>query len=171
MKKIITIVLFIFLSIYLVLKLMPAKENLHKSIQIKAPPEKIFEQINNMENWEKWLAPKKYINNFELKYGERKKGEGAEWIWNSSKTGKGKIKIIKSVPYNEVKTRLIINGLGETNVNWILEEKNKETTVGIEIDISNLNNPQGKALMLLADKWAYKAINQSLNSLKQYCEK
>jgi hypothetical protein len=112
--------------------------HVERSIDIKAPREKIFGLINDFHQWEAWTP---YNKDPEMKktYSANSSGKGATYAWEGNKAvGKGEIAITESVgssriafdlhmikPFegnNHVVFALKAAG-GVTTVTWILEDK------------------------------------------------
>ena len=81
---------------------LPEKYTIEKSIHINAPVDIVFQQINNLKNWEDWS----YFANLDPKW----KTEFANWTfgkdaglkWESNKLGNGQLKIIESTPNKKI---------------------------------------------------------------------
>jgi uncharacterized protein YndB with AHSA1/START domain len=135
---IVVIVLIAAILIYAATK--PDIFHVERSINIKAPPEKIFPLINDFHQWNEWTpynkdpAMKKTFSGSDL-------GVGAAYAWEGNKdVGKGNISIIASIPPNKIEFDLhmiepfegrnvatfMLTAAGDsTQVTWSLDDKQK----------------------------------------------
>lgn len=77
-----------------------------RSRVIKASPEKVFEQVNEFRNWEKWSPWLEMEPTARLTYGEKTAGEGGYYRWDGQKTGAGSCTILRSAPDEAVDVAL-----------------------------------------------------------------
>ena len=77
-----------------------------RSRLIKASPEKVFEQVNEFRNWEKWSPWIEMEPTAVLTYGEKTEGEGAFYRWDGKKTGSGSCTILRSAANEAVDVAL-----------------------------------------------------------------
>ena len=107
MLKYIALGFFIFISILFLIALMqPDEFRVSRSLAIKASPEKIFPEINNLRafnSWNPWskMDPKS-VETFE----GPDEGVGAKLSWQSDKMGKGSMLNIVSRPHEFVQYRM-----------------------------------------------------------------
>lgn len=81
--------------------MLPDQYNIQREITIRAPKEIVFNEIQNLVNWENWHP---WYNNFQenqIEYSQISFGEGAWQRWNSKSLGKGEI-TIKRITENEL---------------------------------------------------------------------
>jgi hypothetical protein len=110
-----------------------------RSRLIKSSPEKVFEQVNEFRNWEKWSPWIEMEPTAVLTYGEKTEGEGGFYRWDGKKTGSGCCTILRSAPHLAVNValefekpmkssaradfKLVPEGAG-TRVSWIMSGTN-----------------------------------------------
>ena len=72
---------------------------IQRSIEVDAPPEKIFALINDFHNWSRWAPQDREDSTLKRTYSGPASGEGAISEWTGTgNTGKGRMSITKSVP-------------------------------------------------------------------------
>lgn len=77
--------------------LLPKSWSVTQKISIQAPPEKIYEQIANLKNWQNWAPWNKEKDPTQVyTYEGPEQGAGAKWLWTSEKMGKGWLEIDKA---------------------------------------------------------------------------
>lgn len=92
--------------------LLPRDYQVERSVEIAAPPERVFAEINSLKkwgSWSPWLARDKTINNT---YSGPDEGVGAKVSWTSEHSGEGSQTITKSEPNESVETNLDFGGMG-----------------------------------------------------------
>lgn len=85
---------------------LPRDFEIDASIDIAAPPEKVFPMINSLPEWQKWSNwNEEKIEGLTIRYGEIKDGVGAVQTWTDDR-GSGKLWITKSEPSKSVEYKL-----------------------------------------------------------------
>jgi uncharacterized protein YndB with AHSA1/START domain len=75
---------------------LPRKYEVVRSIDITAPAEKVFEQINDPRNWAKWTVWNQRDPAMKMDYSGAPSGTGAKWVWQSKSEGKGEMEFTGS---------------------------------------------------------------------------
>ncbi|MGC2166495.1 MAG: SRPBCC family protein [Gallionella sp.] len=118
----------------------PDNFHVERSVNIKAPPEKIFGLINDLHLWNEW-TPYNKDPAMKKTYSGSSSGKGAAYAWEGNKeVGKGEIAITESTPSSRIAFDLhmiepfegrnvamfTLNASGEsTKVTWSLDDKQK----------------------------------------------
>lgn len=85
----------------------PDRFQVQRSVTIKAPPEKLFAQIDTLGAWQTWSPYEKYDAAMKRTYEGPASGKGAAYAWDgNSKVGAGRMEIIESVPSSKVVLKL-----------------------------------------------------------------
>jgi effector-binding domain-containing protein len=87
--------------------LLPGKFEVTKSLTIQAPAAYSFEEVNGLENWEKWSYWNTLDTGMQVTYGETRAGVGGWYSWESEDLGSGKLLITESVPNSSIKADLM----------------------------------------------------------------
>lgn len=104
--------------------------DLQDSMVIKAPPEVIFNKVNDYKSWETWGPWKKEDSTMTFTYAEKTSGEGASYSWDGLMSGS--MTTTKVIPNKEIEQDLTLNTpAGERNpkVYWTFEEVDGGTKV------------------------------------------
>lgn len=87
--------------------LRPSGLRVERSARIAAPPEAVFEQINELRNWEAWSPWAKRDPNMRMTYDGPPSGPGASYHWRGNReVGEGRMTITDSLPGELVRFRL-----------------------------------------------------------------
>jgi uncharacterized protein YndB with AHSA1/START domain len=136
----------------------PDTFHVERSINIKAPPEKIFPLINDFRQWDAW-TPYNKDPAMKKTYSGSESGKGAHFAWEGNKeAGKGEITISDTIPPNKLMfdlhmikpfegrnvAAISLNALGDsTNVTWSLDDKHNLMLKTMSLFL-NLDNTIGK---------------------------
>lgn len=110
----------------------PDTFRVQRATTIKAPPEKIFLLINDLQAWRGWSPFEKKDPDMQRSYSGPAAGLGARYAWNGDKNiGTGSLEIIESAPNAKVVVRLdFIKPFESTNrADFTLDPKGDGTTV------------------------------------------
>ena len=85
---------------------LPSTYSAERSITVNAPVEVVFNQVNDLKNWETWGPWAAEDPNMTVTYGDITEGVGASHSWTSEKHGPGKLTIAKSEAHKMIRTDL-----------------------------------------------------------------
>lgn len=107
-----------------------------ESTIINAPVGVVFNEVNNLYNWETWGPWRKGKNDAIINYLEVTRGEGAGFSWNSEE-GNGEILTTKVIPNENIEQEIVYKPtFAESNGNlyWRFEEVEEGTrlTLGMK---------------------------------------
>lgn len=86
---------------------LPADYSVSRSIVIAAPPEQVFQQVNDLRRWEDWSPWLQRDPNSKNSYRGPVSGKGAIFMWDGNEdVGKGQMTIEESLPPSEIEIRL-----------------------------------------------------------------
>lgn len=170
MVQIITWVAIGLIALVLLSYLLPKFVYVSRSMQINANPDAVFQQVNDLANWENWSPWFQRDPDMKITYGENTKGIGAHYSWDGKKSGKGAMKIVDSVENQSVNTEIDFGPRGTAEGSWTFEaaENGTKATWGLKADMGN--NPVGRIMGLFMDKMVGKDFEQGLNNLKSHLE-
>lgn len=100
------------------------------SMVIKAPPEVVFNKVNDYRNWETWGPWKKEDPTIRFTYAEKTAGEGASYSWDGEMNGS--MKTTKVIPNKEIEQDLTLEtpgGARHPKVYWSFEEVPEGTNI------------------------------------------
>lgn len=170
--KTIGIILAVLAAIFVIVGfLLPSKFHSERSLIIAAPQEQLFEQVNNVKNWDNWSVWNKMDPNWKVTFSPETSGVGAWYSWTSEmkEVGNGKISVTKSEPLNLVEAKMEFAGMEPATLN----HKFEATDGGIKVTFS-MDADLGKNIMtkyffaLMGDKMLGGNYEKSLKSLQDY---
>lgn len=97
-KKILFILAGLVVLLVLIGFVLPAKLEVSRSVSIHASAPAVFEEINNLERWEKWQYWNTLDPDMKITYGDKIEGTGASYSWTGPKLGDGSLSITESIP-------------------------------------------------------------------------
>lgn len=104
--------------------------DIQDSMVINAPPEVVFNKVNDYKSWETWGPLKKEDPTISYTFAEKTTGEGASYSWNGDENGS--MTTTKVIPNKEIKQNVVVKTpMGERNSvrHWSFEEVEKGTKV------------------------------------------
>ncbi len=127
-----TLIVSVVIIFCIVAAMQPADFKITRSATFNAQPERIFEQINNLHNWEAWSPWDKIDPEMKKTYSGPDSGPGATYAWSGNKeVGEGKMTIAESHPSQHIKVDLdFIAPFAVKNVSeFVLKPEGGQTTV------------------------------------------
>jgi effector-binding domain-containing protein/uncharacterized protein YndB with AHSA1/START domain len=176
MNKFLKIFIFILLAIaalyILACFLAPKKLQLEVEETIDAPPNLIYNLVNDLKHWEEWSPWAELDSNAVYTYSKRTEGVGASFTWRgNSEVGEGTQTIKESVLAEKIKLALEFNGVdGISNSTWKFKEENGKTKVSWDFDGSDTAFPF-RIFNLLMKGGLKKSYQKGLTGLKGISEK
>src|SRR5690242_9148482 len=108
LKKILIVLVILIAVLAVIGMFMSPKVSVQRSMDMKAAPEAVYNQVADLKMWDNWMPWNKMDPAMVKTYGEKTMGEGATYSWESKNknVGKGSITITKAVPNELVETTL-----------------------------------------------------------------
>lgn len=131
-KRILLGLIVLILLYAITLLIMPGKVSVSRSMDMNAPPEIVYEQIYNLENWENWSYWEEIDPDMEVTYGQIKIGKGASYSWDGPKSGEGTLSIVEAEINKSMETAIDFGPQGTGSGHWTLSETNTGTNVNWE---------------------------------------
>ena len=99
LKKILLAVLLIPILLILVSLFLPSHYRVSRRLEMKAPAEAIFTNLNTLKTWPEWTAwtVAKYPD-MKVSFAGPESGVGASYTWDGSSTGYGTLRLSRSEP-------------------------------------------------------------------------
>ena len=152
----------------------PSEMNVEHTQKLKASPEAVFSQVNDLKNWDNWSIWNQMDPEMKKEYGDKTRGKGATYSWQSDnkKVGNGSMTITESVPDKTLETSLDFGDKGSGTSGMYIEpaeDGGSNVTWTMKSDLGNnpLMKLMGKMMMTPAVKKAYET---SLTQLDTYIE-
>lgn len=171
LKKIVIGIIGVIVVLLLIGFALPGTMELSKSITINAPASYAFEEINNLQNNDKW----QYWNNLyrgkmTVAYGDIKSGVGAVSEWDGEESGKGKMTITESIPDKSIKVDLDFMEHGTAKTWYTFEPDGEGTKITTGFTSEMGMNPIGRWMGILMKPEMEKAFDYNLTKLKEIAE-
>jgi effector-binding domain-containing protein len=173
LKKILIVLAVIIGVIVIVGLFLPPKVHVERSIDIKAPANIVFSQVNNLKSWDTWSPWQKMDPKMENTYEGPESGKGAKHSWKSDNrnVGSGSMLITESLPDSFISIHMNFNGRGEPDANFHFNKTQEGTKVTWTMEMDNGWNLLGRYFGLMMDKMVGPDFEKGLADLKNQSEK
>lgn len=172
LKKVLIITLGVIVALILVGFLLPSKFEITRSVSIKAPAEYTFEEINSLQNWDRWSYWNSLDTTMKVSWGESTIGQGGSYSWEGKEVGTGKLVITESVPFKTIKADLFF--MDDTNASkagYDFEPEGEDTKLTMTFTTDFGYNPFMRWLgVTMFPSEMEKAFNYNLTKLKEIAE-
>jgi hypothetical protein len=167
------IILAVAVVLFAVVAMQPAAFTVSRSARITAPPEIVFEQVNDLHRWQDWSPWSKMDPNAKITYEGSASGTGAGYSWQgNAKVGAGRMAITDSRPFQSIDLRLeMLKPMRATNqVKFTFAPVGNQTEV--TWSMSGRKNFMAKAFGLIVDcdKMCGSQFEKGLSGLKSVTE-
>jgi len=173
MKKALIIIGTIIGLFIIVSFLLPKTAHVERSITIKAPIDVVFNQVNDLMNWESWSPWLAKDPEVKLVYSDIPVGQGAWYTWaGNDEVKSGKLTILESNDNASIKTQLEFEGMGDgNNGTWSFEETEEGVKVTWGFD-GDMSQPIiiGRYFGLMMDGMLGPDFEKGLENIKSICE-
>ena len=152
---------------------LPDTFRIERSINIKAPPEKIAPLINDFHNMQTWSAWEKVDSAMKRTFSGTVSGVGARYAWEGNKDiGSGSMEITESTP-SKIVMKLDFTAPFEAHnmVEFTLKPNNEGTTVNHAMFGPSPYISKLMGLVFSMDKMVGSKFEEGLASLKTSAEK
>jgi effector-binding domain-containing protein len=105
--------------------------HVEESLTVEAPPEMLFDEVNNYETWSDWAPWAEKFPNMIVDYPGKTAGEGAQYSWKTENM-QGNMTTTKVVPGKTIEQKAVYNTpVGESThqVYWNFEETENGTKI------------------------------------------
>lgn len=104
---VLVLVALVLLLLFIIAARRPDEFSVKRSIDIRAPADKVFGLINDFGQWPKWSPWEKLDPNLQRTRSGAEAGRGAVYEWQGSKqVGAGRMEILDSVPHTRIDIKL-----------------------------------------------------------------
>jgi len=175
MLKIIVVILVVLIAGLLILaSTKPDTLHVERTVNIKAPPEKIFPLINDFHEWPAWSPYEKLDPDMKKTFSGAATGAGSVYEWDgNSKAGAGRVTITQVTPPNKVfiKLEMFKPFKGTNEVTFTLQPQGETTAVTWAMDCRNNLLSKVMSVFFSMDAMVGGQFQEGLNSLKAVAEK
>ena len=156
-----------------VVALQPSEFKVARSAEIAAPPETVFEQVNDLHRWEAWSPWMKLDPNAKCTYEGPPAGVGAVFAWSGNKNiGEGRMTITESRPSELVKFRLdfVKPFAGTCSADFTFKPLGNDTAVTWSMEGTNNFIAKAMSLFMSCDKMVGEQFEKGLAQMKSIAE-
>ncbi len=150
--------------------LIPSHVRVERSIEISAPAEQVFANVNDLKKWQAWSPWYAAEPDAKYDYSGADSGVGAKVAWDGEEVGKGTQVITASEPNKRIETELDFLEQGKATSSWEFEESNGVTKVTWGFDTDLGMNPIFRYFGLMMDSMLGPDYEKGLAKLKEVCE-
>ena len=172
LKRLLGILVVFVIALVAIAYLLPREITVTRSITISASSETIFPHVNSLQAGAKWSPWLDRDPDVVLNYEGPESGVGNKLAWASDhpQVGNGVQEITLSTENQRVENALDFGDMGTALAWFDLAENNGETTVtwGLKTDMGN--NPIGRYMGLMMDRWVGADYEAGLTNLKALVE-
>ncbi|HLF62763.1 MAG TPA: SRPBCC family protein [Saprospiraceae bacterium] len=153
--------------------LLPSEQRIESSVKINAPIQIVFDQVNDLRNWDRWSPWKKMDPMIEMSYSNPPTGKGAFYVWKSKheRVGNGKLILSEVIPNKKIVTALDFEKGQDGSAEFTFEEEKKAVKVTWSMMYHIGGNPVRKYALLFQKGAMRKAFEQGLNGIRENSEK
>ena len=106
-KKVFIALAALIIGFVVIVALQPSEFRVSRSINIAAPAQAVFEQVNDFHKWDAWSPWAKRDPNMRQTYEEAPAGVGASYSWSgNNEVGEGRMTLTESRPNEMVRVKL-----------------------------------------------------------------
>jgi effector-binding domain-containing protein len=168
--KVIIIVLLVLVAAFLIGgAFLPKNVHIEESMQINAPAQTIFNEVNNMENWKYWSPFDDEDTTMVITLEGPGSGVGAIMKWMEDGE-QGSQTIIESQSPSYLKTELKFMESGNSFSEWKFDESGQGTLVTWTLDVNGLSYPVARYFGLFMPGMMKPIYQRGLSQLKTVCE-
>ena len=153
--------------------LLPSQVKVKRSILVSAPIDRVFDQVNDLRNWEKWDPWKRMDPTMVMTFSNPPVGQNAFYKWESQnkQLGKGTLTLTQVAMNEAISTSIDFDGHHQGTAKFQFAHKGDaiEVTWSMEHEVGML--PWKKYGGLMMRSHLKKQFDNGLKGLKFYAEK
>jgi uncharacterized protein YndB with AHSA1/START domain len=148
--------------------LLPSERRIEASVKIDAPMQIVFDQVNDLRNWEAWSPWKKMDPLMEMSYSNPPSGKGAFLKWRSTdpRIGRGKLILTEVIPNQKIGTAMDFEKEQDNTAEFTFEEEKNTVKVTWSMIHRVGGNPISKYGLLFQTGKLRKVFDDGLFAIK-----
>ncbi len=152
--------------------LLPGDFKVSRTVLVAAPPERVFEQLDDPRRWKAWSVWNQRDPAMQITYEGPPRGAGAVWSWKSGTEGDGRMSFTAAEPGRRLAYDLFFPDFGTTSKGEItLQPSGSGTQVTWTMNGNMGTNPMFRWVALFADRMVGADFEAGLANLRQLVEK
>lgn len=172
LKRLLLIVVSLAILFVIIGFFLPGEIKVARSITIDAPIEMVYDQVDNLHNWEKWSPWHKLDTAMKITYHEGGIGKGAGYSWTSNQrnVGNGTLTITDAKPFEFINTQMDFDGHGTAEAHMKFMETKEGVLVTWDMYSDIGKNPIMHWMGLLMKSSIVQAYNRGLSDMDAECQ-
>jgi effector-binding domain-containing protein len=168
-KILTTILIVIIIGTLVWAAFLPSKIEIKQQVTIKAPVAVVFDEVNDLRNWDNWSPYKD--SSLQSRFEGPVRGVGAKVLWTDKKEGEATLTISEVNQFTFIKTVLKTPSQEKTaETVFTFEQIGDSTKVSWERNIEGLSYPFGRFVGWMLEKGYNYNFSRGLKSMKEYIE-
>ena len=161
------------LAIILISFLFPTTMKVSRSIEVNAPVDRVFDQVNDLRNWEKWSPWKRMDPTMVMTFSNPPVGQGAFYKWESQDKhmGRGTLTLSKVTPFEEIVTALQMEDWPTSSATFKFTHKGDAVLVTWSMEERIGSMPWSRYMAVMMRGTMKKQFDDGLKGIKFYTEK
>lgn len=161
------------LALILISFLLPSEIKVKQSILVSAPIDRVFDQVNDLRNWEKWDPWKRMDPTMVMTFSNPPVGQNAFYKWESQnkRLGKGTMTLTRVTMNEEIVTAIDFDGRDQGTTKFQFTHKGDDIEVTWSMNHRVGMLPWNKYFGLMMRSELKKQFDNGLKGLKFYAEK
>ena len=153
--------------------LLPKEFTVSRSITIDAPIDRVFDQVNDLRNWEKWSPWKRMDPMMEMTFSNPPVGQGAfyKWVSKDKHLGSGTMTLAKVTNFEEIVTALHSDDWGDASATFNFDHKGNDVKLTWSMTNKVGIMPWNKYFSIAMKNMLKKQFDQGLAGIKFFTEK
>jgi len=161
------------LGLILVSFFLPKEISINRSVRVSAPMYRVFDQVNDLRNWERWSPWKRMDPAMVMTFSNPPVGEKAFYKWESAndRIGHGTLTLARVIPDQEVLMSIEFEDRGTQSslFQFAHVDDQIELTWSMKTQVGVM--PWSKYFGLLLKSEMKKQFDEGLRAIKFYAEK
>lgn len=161
------------LALILVSFLFPSTIKVSRSIEVNAPMDRVFDQVNDLRNWEKWSPWKRMDPTMVMTFSNPPVGQNAFYKWESQdkRMGTGTLTLNKVTNMEEIVTGIDFGDRGRSISTFQFSHKKDAILVTWSMDQKVGVMPWSRYFGVIMKSALKKQFDEGLKGIKFYTEK
>ena len=151
---------------------LPSAFEVRRTIEIAAPPAKVYDLVADPRLWARWSAWSRRDPNMDVAFSGPPFGQGAKWSWKSRSEGTGSMEFVKVEPNRRIDYALSFPEYNMKSAGtWLFDPAGDGTRVTWTNAGDVGGNPLKHYLAVFMDRMVGPDFEQGLANLKGLAEK
>lgn len=172
LKRVVVAVVGVVALLLVIGLLLPSGFKVQRSVQVAAPPAKVYPLIADPRQWKNWSVWNQRDPAMQMQYSGADSGAGAKWSWQSKTEGNGEMEFTSAIPNERIVYALSFPDMGMTSrgeLQLVPDGAGTRITWTNEGDMGG--NPINRYFGVMMDSMVGPDFEAGLNNLKAAAER